>query len=173
MSGKSLHITRPSLPRAWPPLLVLLLVLVCGSAFADFSGQVVGVSDGDTLTVLVQRKQVKIRIVDIDAPEAKQPFGSRSKQHLSTLCFGQTALVVDKGRDRYKRTLGKVSCNGIDAGSTQVRAGMAWVFRRYAPNDSPLYDLEREAMLSRRGLWSNPNAMPPWEWRQAKRKANN
>lgn len=144
-------------------------LLASGHAFADFSGRVVGVSDGDTLTVLVERRQIKVRVVDIDAPEARQPFGFRAKQHLSTLCFSKRADVAEKGRDRYKRVIGQVSCNGIDAGSWQVRAGMAWVFRRYAPSDSPLYALERDAMFARAGLWSDPHAIPPWEWRQNKR----
>ena len=152
--------------RATTWLGLALLLLSSDSALSDFSGRVVGIADGDTLTVLVDRKQVKVRILDIDAPEAKQPFGTRSRQHLSTLCFDKQADVAEKGRDRYERTLGKVSCNGIDAGTAQVRAGMAWVFRRYAPNDSPLYELEREAMLSRRGLWTDPHAIPPWEWRK-------
>jgi endonuclease YncB( thermonuclease family) len=150
-------------------VLALSTVLFCAPSFADFFGRVIGISDGDTLTILEDKRQIKVRIVDIDAPEAKQSFGTRSRQHLSTLCFGKQAEVAEKGRDRYERILGKVSCNGIDAGSAQIRAGMAWVFRRYAPTDSPLYELEREAMLSRRGLWSDPHAIAPWEWRQGKR----
>jgi endonuclease YncB( thermonuclease family) len=150
-------------------LLSLCLTAPSCAAWPNLVGRVVGISDGDTLTVLVERREIKVRIADIDAPEAKQPFGTRSRQHLSTLCFGKQAEVIEKGRDRYQRTIGQLSCNGIDASRAQVRSGLAWVFRRYAPSDSPLYDLEREAMLERRGLWSDAKSIPPWEWRQGKR----
>jgi endonuclease YncB( thermonuclease family) len=101
------------------------------ATLADFSGTVVAIHDGDTLTVLVDRKQVKVRIADIDAPEAKQPFGTWSRQALATLCHQKPAQVIDKGLDRYGRTIGVVSCAGWDAATEQVRAGMAWVFTRW------------------------------------------
>jgi endonuclease YncB( thermonuclease family) len=135
----------------------------------DFSGTVVAIHDGDTLTVLVDRKQVKVRIADIDAPEAKQPFGTWSRQALATLCHQKPAQVIDKGLDRYGRTIGVVSCAGWDTAREQVRAGIAWVFTRYAPADSPLYALETEARTARRGLWSDPHAVAPWEWRASKK----
>jgi endonuclease YncB( thermonuclease family) len=146
------------------------LLLFCSAAtLADFSGTVVAIHDGDTLTVLVDRKQVKVRIADIDAPEAKQAFGTRPRQALATLCHPKPAQVIDKDLDRYGRTIGVVSCAGWDAATEQVRAGMAWVFTRFAPVDSPLYQLEAEARTARRGLWSDPHAVAPWEWRAEKR----
>src|SRR5687768_7497827 len=102
-------------------------------ALADFDGTAVSVHDGDTLTVLVGREQVKVRVADIDAPESKQAFGTRSTQALAALCFRRPAHVVDKGSDRYGRTIGVVSCAGRDAATEQVRSGMAWVFVKYAP----------------------------------------
>jgi endonuclease YncB( thermonuclease family) len=137
---------------------------------ADFAGTVVAVADGDTLTVLVDRKQVKVRIADIDAPESKQAFGSRSRQALAELCFRRPAQVTDKGPDRYGRTVGEVSCAGRDVATDQVRAGMAWVFTRYAPKNSPLYAIEAEARTARRGLWADQNPVPPWEWRATERE---
>src|SRR4029434_6022838 len=126
--------------------VVLALFLASQVATAEtLSGRVIGISDGDTLTVLVDRKQVKVRIADIDAPEVKQAFGTRSRQALATLCHQKPAQVIDKGLDRYGRTIGVVSCAGWDAATEQVRAGMAWVFTRYAAADSPLYALETEA----------------------------
>jgi endonuclease YncB( thermonuclease family) len=150
-------------------VIPVALASITGPAAADLTGKVIGVSDGDTLTVLVSNRPVKVRISDIDAPESKQPFGTRSRQHLASICHGKPAWVIDKGRDRYKRTLGQVSCAGVDAASAQVRAGMAWVFTKYAAANSPLYELEKKAREGRMGLWSDPYARAPWEWRQARR----
>jgi endonuclease YncB( thermonuclease family) len=113
-------------------LVAIPLLLWSVTTLADFFGTVVAIHDGDTLTVLVDRKQVKVRIADIDAPEAKQAFVTRSRQALATLCHQKPAQVIDKGLDRYGRTIGVVSCAGWDAATEQVRAGMAWVFTRYA-----------------------------------------
>lgn len=135
------------------------------SAHADFSGRVVSISDGDTITVLVERMQVKVRLVEIDAPEKAQAFGNLSKHSLSDMCFGKDALIQEQSKDRYGRTLGRVSCDGIDANAEQVRRGMAWVYRKYAPKDSPLFAVEKEAKAASRGLWADADPMPPWEWR--------
>lgn len=158
MFGRSCFGARLTICIAW--------ALAPTPSFADLSGTVVAVSDGDTLTVLVDRQQVKVRIADIDAPESKQPFGTRSRQALSQLCHRKPAHVVDSGKDRYGRTIGRVSCAGQDAASHQVAAGMAWVFVRYAPPSSPLYSLEAEARAARRGLWADPSPIPPWDWRR-------
>jgi endonuclease YncB( thermonuclease family) len=115
--------------------------------------------------VLVSRQQIKVRLSDIDAPERKQPFGTRSRQSLADLCAGKDARIAEQGKDPYGRTLGRVSCAGVDANAEQVRRGMAWVYVRYAPKDSPLYQLERAARLDRRGLWRDDAPVPPWQWR--------
>lgn len=150
-------------------LLAGLIFSLSQPGLADFSGKVVAISDGDTISIVVERKLVKVRIADIDAPESKQAFGTRSRQALATLCHGKLGQVIDKGKDRYNRTLGQVSCSGHDAATEQVRAGMAWVFTRYAPPDSPLYAVEAEAKAARRGLWQDVYALPPWEWRSQKK----
>ena len=149
--------------------LVLALVLCCEPATAaDIVGRVVGVTDGDTLTVLVGRKQVKVRLAEIDAPESKQPYGTRSKQSLSELAYNKTVRVVDHGTDRYRRTLGRVYVGNVDVNAEQVRRGMAWVFDRYV-TDKSLYALQDEARANKRGLWADPRAMPPWECGKSKR----
>jgi len=131
------------------------------------SGRVVSVHDGDTLTVLVDRRQVKVRLTDIDAPELKQPFGTRSRESLAELCFGKTAALDVRGHDRYKRALAQVTCAGTDANAEQVRRGYAWTYTRYAPTDSPLYALQLQARTEHRGLWADPGPTPPWQWRRA------
>ena len=146
-------------------LLLAVLGLAPWAARADFVGRVVKVSDGDTLTVLVEQKQIKVRLDAIDAPELKQPFGRHAQESLAQLCAARNARVVEKGHDRYGRTVGAIQCDGVDANAEQVRRGMAWVFVRYAPRNSPLYGLQGEARGSRRGLWADPSPVAPWDWR--------
>lgn len=118
------------------------LGIAAGADRADgFVGRVVSVHDGDTLTVLVDRRQVMVRLAEIDAPELGQPFGTHSRQSLAGICHEKQATVTPAGRDRYGRTIGEVACDGVPAGPEQVRRGMAWVFERYAPKGSPLYGL--------------------------------
>jgi endonuclease YncB( thermonuclease family) len=148
----------------------LLLAVVPFAAQADLTGRVVNVADGDTLTLLVERKQVKVRLDAIDAPERAQPCGRRSQQSLAELCVKRNARVVTKGVDRYGRIIGVVVCDGVDANSEQVRRGMAWVFERYAPAGSPLYGLQREAQATRRGLWADPGPVAPWAYRAKPRR---
>lgn len=146
--------------------LCLTLLLAVHSAHADVRGRVVSVHDGDTLTVLVERRQVKVRLTDIDAPELKQPFGTRSRQSLAELCFGKDATLNVRGRDRYQRTLATVTCAGTDANAEQVRRGYAWTYTRYARADSPLIAIESEARRAHRGLWSDRSPVAPWNWRR-------
>lgn len=150
-------------------LLAATLALASLTAHADFTGKVVAVADGDTITVLRDHEQIKVRLSEIDAPEKKQAFGNKSKQSLSDLCFGKIATLIDKGNDRYKRTLARVKCDGIDANAEQVRRGMAWVYDRYV-TDKGLYAVQDEAKAAKRGLWSDAEPVPPWEWRKEKSK---
>ncbi|SHL41626.1 micrococcal nuclease [Nitrosospira sp. Nsp11] len=136
---------------------------------AAFLATVIGISDGDTLTVLTpDKQQIKIRLAEIDAPEKRQAFGTRSKQSLSDLCFGKQAEVKPQAKDRYKRTVARIKCDGVDANAEQVSRGMAWVYRQYA-KDHDLYVLEHGAKVEKRGLWSEPSPIPPWEFRKMRR----
>jgi len=105
-------------------VLFMGALILAHCAYAETSGKVIGISDGDTLTVLVERQQVKVRLVEIDAPEKGQAFGNRSKQSLSDLCFDRTATLADKGKDRYGRTLAQVYCDGIDASAARHGLGV-------------------------------------------------
>lgn len=130
-------------------------------------GRVVGVSDGDTVTVLdADRRQHKIRLLGVDAPEKDQDFGERSKQSLSDLVFGKDVTVEYEKKDRYGRTLGKVIIGGRSANLEQVRAGLAWFYRHYA-DDVPEADrtaldgAEREARQGRGGCGHSRTRRPP------------
>jgi len=134
-------------------------------AWADFTGDVVGVADGDTITVLRDNEQVKVRLAEIDAPEKAQAFGNKSKQALSALVYGKAVLVVEQGHDRYKRTIGRVYQGNVDVSAEQIKQGMAWVYRKYS-KDVSLLPIENEAKAQRLGLWADAEQVPPWEWRK-------
>lgn len=135
-------------------------------------GRVVGIQDGDTLTLLTaDHQQVRIRVGDIDAPEHDQPHGDRSKRMLSDLAFGRDAELTVLDVDSYGRSVCRVRVGQENVNAAMVRQGGAWVFTRYN-RDPSLVSLEAEARAARRGLWNLPEAerVPPWEWRAAKRE---
>ncbi|HEY0842271.1 thermonuclease family protein [Methylotenera sp.] len=118
--------------------------------------------------------QYKIRLVGIDAPEKKQPFGQASKQSLSDLVYNKTVLIDWSKLDRYDRILGKVWVNQIDANLEQIRRGLAWHFTKYAKEqlieDRTSYSRTQEQAKSAKvGLWIEPNPIPPWDWRKGER----
>ena len=143
------------------------------------TGRVVRVTDGDTIVILDASKvQHKIRLTGIDAPERGQDYGTKSKEHLSELVAGKTVVVDYNKYNRYQRILGKVIFNGEDVNLEQVEAGMAWHYKKYqreqSPSDRVKYsDAELEARRHKLGLWRDPNPVPPWEYRQAKREQRN
>lgn len=150
---------------------VLCLVINCTAATID--GKVVGVTDGDTITVLDAAKvRHKIRLSGIDAPENKQQFGNRSKESLSDMVFAKTVTVETDKRDRYQRNVGKVLVDGVDANLEQIKRGMAWHYKAYE-REQPAADRqaysysEDAAKAARRGLWADAEPVPPWEYRHA------
>lgn len=155
-----------------PQWLMVVGLLSAHFAWAyDLRGRVVGVSDGDTITVLdAQRQQHKIRLAGIDAPESKQALGQASKKHLSDLLFNRD-VALDCGKtDRYKREVCVVLVDGQDANLAQVKAGMAWWYRKYqneqtAAQRASYEAAEVAARVRRVGLWQDAGAVPPWEWR--------
>lgn len=149
-------------------LLTTIALALSFPAWADFTGEVVGIADGDTITVLRDQQPVKVRLAEIDAPEKAQAFGNSSKQALSALVFRKQVIVVEQGSDRYKRTIGRVYQGDVDVSAEQVKQGMAWVYRKYS-KDKNLLPLEEDAKSQRLGLWADANPVPPWEWRHSKR----
>lgn len=161
-----------------------LLLLVSVPAFADMTGVVVAVSDGDTVTVLDAAKiQHKIRIAGIDAPEKTQPFGQMAKERMSALVFQKEVRLEGDKLDRYGRTVAKVWVSSpycphcpktLDAGLATLTIGLAWHYKKYQ-NEQSVEDRERyafaeyEAKSKRAGLWSEVNPVPPWDWRKSQR----
>lgn len=156
-------------------LFSCLLATVVDVHAETLAGRVVGIADGDTLTLLdANHQQHKIRLSGIDAPENHQPFGARSKASLSALAFNQEASADCPKKDRYGRWICVVSIHGKDVGLEQVATGMAWWYQQYAKEQMPQARVDYEqaefwAKVRRLGLWSDKNPTPPWEWRLALR----
>lgn len=149
--------------------LLLSLVLLPFPALAtQLDCRVVGISDGDTLTCLTaEKRQVKVRLAEIDTPESRQPYGTRAKQALSDLAFGRNVRLDVHETDRYGRTVARVYAGQVDVNAEMVRQGAAWVYRQYN-RDKSLLVLEAEARQAKRGLWAlpEPERVAPWEWRK-------
>jgi endonuclease YncB( thermonuclease family) len=133
------------------------------------TGRCVGVHDGDSITVLLDtpsgKRQSKIRLDAIDAPELGQPFSNRSKQTLADMVFDKECTVESLGADKYGRTVGRVTVSGKDVNAAMLESGMAWHFAKYDDRQS-MADRHEAARKARVGLWSDPKAIPPWEWRK-------
>lgn len=154
-----------------PLHVALTLLLMAGSMIAkDFDGRVVGVHDGDTLTVLHglrSKKAVKVRLAGIDAPEIGQAFGTNSKKALSDLVFGKTIHVSDHGHDDYGRTIADVYVDDVWINLAMVGQGMAWRYAHYS-RDPKLGAAEIHARSEHLGLWQDKHPEPPWDWRHHK-----
>ena len=132
------------------------------------TGKVVGVTDGDTLTLLVNRTRFKVRLTEIDTPEKGQTWGSRATQALGKKVFQKDVVVESSGYDRYDRLLGRIWLGDRDINREMVREGHAWAYRRYLTDQSLLED-EAAAKAEQIGLWSVPDPVAPWAWRRGSR----
>ncbi|CAH0299384.1 Thermonuclease [Erwinia aphidicola] len=146
--------------------LCLFVFLLPGVVFAsEIQGEVLRVLDGDTIEVLQNKAPVRIRLLNIDAPEKKQPYGRWSGEQLKSLIASQPVTVTYDHKDRYGRVLGRVvAADGTEANRYMVQQGAAWVYERYN-TDTYLISLQREAQVQKRGLWAESHPVPPWQWR--------
>jgi endonuclease YncB( thermonuclease family) len=162
-----------------PAVFAALVVLATAAPAAakELEGHVVGVSDGDSITVLdAERTQHKVRLASIDAPERGQPFADASKRSLSALVFNKGVVVEWHKADRYGRLVGvvRVQPSGKDVGLAQVSDGMAWHYVAYEQEQSPAErhtyrKAEDTAQLAGIGLWREADPTAPWDYRSAKR----
>lgn len=157
-------------------ILGVLLLLILSISYPQneqaLVGKIVGVHDGDTITLLTEDKQnIKIRLSQIDAPESKQPYGSASKKMLSDMVFERRVSVLQEDIDRYGRIVGTVYLADTDINREMVRQGGAWVYDQYAYVPI-LFEYQKEAQDFKRGLWALPiqDQVKPWDWRKQKRQ---
>jgi endonuclease YncB( thermonuclease family) len=164
-------------------LALLLFLLLPSIASAEtFKGKVIGVSDGDTITVLRDNKPIKIRLHGVDCPEMKQPFGKKAKQFTSAFVFGKQVIVNVVTKDRTGRAGARIiifrqlaphaKSLGFDLGTELVKAGLAWWSRKYDPTNESLAELEAYAKKIKQGLWADKTPVAPWDWRRNKRSSS-
>ena len=125
------------------------------------------VVDGDTIRAEAEGKEIKIRLVEIDAPEMNQPFGAQSKNFLNRLLYEKEVTFIAQGEDRYGRVLGNLFSNELNVNMLMVKFGFAWVYDEYAKNSS-LYKYQDQAKAENLGLWQAKDPIAPWVWRKQK-----
>ena len=152
-------------------ILGLVVILLPSFSWA-FSGKVVGVADGDTITVLRDKEQVRIRLYGIDTPEKGQAFGKKAKQFTSKMVYGKVVEVKVMATDRYGRTVAMIYADKTLLNEELVKAGLAWVYWKYChhPICESWKNFQLGARFDKRGLWTDPDRIPPWEFRRKKRK---
>ena len=154
------------------PFLTILTLLFAFTASAfEFTGKVVSVADGDTITVLYGKKEYKIRFLHIDCPESSQAFGTKAKQVLSNKVFGKTVTVRWTEKDRYERILGDVYIGKRRINAEMVQEGMAWHYKFFS-KDATIAAAQTKAKAGKVGLWSQPDPVAPWEFRRKKSSAS-
>ena len=151
----------------------VISVLILPSLSLAWQGKVVGISDGDTITVLHNNRGEKVRLYGIDTPEKRQDFGNKAKQFTSNMVFGKYVEVESVTKDRYGRTVGLVYINGQCLNEELVRAGFAWVYIKYCKKAicADWSRIEAAAKVNKTGLWSH-NPIPPWEFRHGKSRGS-
>ena len=159
-------------------LIVLISFLFSTPAHtsSSFTGKVIDVADGDTITILTQNdEKIKIRLAGIDCPESTQAHGEKAKQYLSSLIYGKRTRITPETIDKYGRTVGMVLVNGANINEQIVSNGHGWVFRKYCTTDycKDWLKLEEKARKTRAGLWKDANPQPPWEWRAEQKNGSN
>ncbi|NLH40116.1 MAG: thermonuclease family protein [Elusimicrobia bacterium] len=152
-------------------LVVFLVLGLIGTnvqlAKADCNGKIISVADGDTLTVECDNKQIEVRLDGIDAPETNQSYGDKATEFLSSLVFDKTVNLIEKGKDKYGRTLGVILLSdGRILNREIVKEGFAWHYKQYS-NDTTLNKLEKEAKSSHKGLWNDVDPTAPWDFRHS------
>ena len=158
----------------------IYLLLVCFLSLPiyafSWSGEVVGITNGDTITVLNSKtlKDVKIRLYGIDCPEGSQAFSKRARQFTSKTVYGKVVEVKVMATDRYGRTVAMIYADKTLLNEELIKAGLAWVYWQYChhPICETWKGFQIGARMDKRGLWSDPNRIPPWEYRRKKRKGD-
>lgn len=150
--------------------LIIVLALTCTMIFnlaaaGEWSGKVVGVADGDSITVMHDGKGEKIRLYGIDCPEKRQAYGKKAKQFTSRMVFQKIVDVKPTTKDRYGRTIAWISIEGASLNEGLLKAGLAWHYKKYS-SDKNLAELEAQARSLKTGLWADPKAQSPWEFRR-------
>lgn len=152
-------------------LLIASALALFPSPALSWPGKVIHIADGDTITVLRDGQQERIRLYGIDSPEKQQACSQKAREALAGLVAGKVVEIDHKGTDRYRRTVAIVTVDGQSANAELVRSGYAWVFRKYCKERfcKDWLALEADAKEQKKGMWADPDIIPPWEWRRKKK----
>ena len=148
-------------------IYLLGLCLAVGFLNAYTPLENIRVVDGDTIRAEAKGKEIKIRLVEIDAPEMDQPFGAQSKNFLNRLLYKKNVKLISQGEDRYGRILGEIYVDGESANTSMIKSGFAWVYDKYV-EDLSLYEYQDQAKAENLGLWRDDDPIAPWVWRKQK-----
>jgi micrococcal nuclease len=162
-------LTKLQMKTVFKYIIPILILFLFASPVPAWKGRVVAIKDGDTIEVLHNNRPERIRLYGIDCPELHQDFGSKAKEFTSEWVFGKIVGVEPVDRDRYGRTVAWVWVHGKSLNKELVRAGLAWHYKQYAPENAELEQKEVEARSEKIGIWSMKNPTPPWEYRRQNR----
>ncbi|OTQ73217.1 nuclease [Gilliamella apicola] len=148
-------------------LSIALFFIVINQVHADLNGKIVKVIDGDTVDILTPEKQkIRVRLLDIDAPESRQAYGNASKKYLASLIAGKSVFIKENKKDIYQRTLGTIYLEQININAKMVENGFAWAYRyKGVVNNNNMLKLESKAKQNKKGLWKDKHPIAPWEFR--------
>ncbi|WP_306546007.1 thermonuclease family protein [Desulfobulbus sp.] len=151
-------------------LLAFFLLITSPSKSFAWPAKVLSVTDGDTINVERKGRQLRVRLYGIDAPEMNQSFGQKAKELTSSLILGRNVDVEQKDIDRYGRIVGLVKIDGQGLNELIIQNGYAWVYQQYCKENfcSEWNQSEAAARKQKKGLWSDPVAIAPWDWRHHK-----
>ena len=149
--------------------LLTLIIINCVALFSHgFSALVSHVTDGDTIKIEYENKQIIVRLAGIDTPEIKQPFGTESKEALIDKVINKEVVIEGEKKDRYGRLIADIKVNDRWINRELVEEGFAWHYKKYS-KDTQLAEAELSARELNRGLWKDENPIPPWEYRKLKK----
>ena len=155
-----------SILKSFNTIATLSFLIICSTQVQAFEAKVIRILDGDTIEVLKDGSPLRVRLHGIDCPERKQDFGSVARQFTGAKTFGRVVEIVPTNTDKYGRTVAKIYVEEQYLNLMLVAEGLAWWFKKYAPNDYDLAQAEQPARSLKKGLWSQPNPIPPWNFRR-------
>lgn len=151
--------------RCWLVAVVWLCLALPVSAEV-FQAKVLSVSKGDSITVLHDGYPEKIRLANVNSPEKDQAYGQKAREFTSGMVLGKQVTVDTTGQDRHAQSFAEVRTDdGKILNEELVKAGLAWWYRKHAPDNTRLAEMEKQARDQHLGLWADPDPVPPWEYR--------
>jgi endonuclease YncB( thermonuclease family) len=136
-----------------------------------FAGRVTEVVKGDVLVVAHGEKPEKVRAAGVDCPELAQPFGPEAKKFTSDLVLNKDVSVEQLGTDNEGKTIARITLSdGRSLDEELLTEGMGWYYEMHPGNSESLRRLAAKAITAKKGLWTDPAPLAPWDFRGDARK---